>query len=327
MSYTPMLDDDYLALFAFTSYFPAILDDEEVLLAPLLIFCVICLLGISGNMLVMWIAGRAVRKSVSMIWLMHLSTADLIFTAMLPFSIAHLALKTHWPFGSFMCKLLGFVNHLNMFVSVFTLAVISLDRCFSVMSPVWHQNERTVNFAKVVSLFIWLLAAIASYPYFLIRGTEEDTLSGKTYCSYSEGGDLHGFIVVRFVLAFIIPFITIAVCYSIITFKVRRRWKNASAKSCKITSMIIVAFFICWVPFHVLSIIHATTDEDFRFWLPIVTSLAYANSCINPILYVFIGRGSTFQFKKRIQMALRAFHEEISYSGSRSESRPSRVMA
>ncbi|XP_072372319.1 C3a anaphylatoxin chemotactic receptor-like [Scyliorhinus torazame] len=327
MSSTLMFDDDYFSLFTYTPY-SSDRSEDDVLMVPLLFCSVICLLGISGNMLVMWIGGREVKKTVSMVWLLNLSLADFIFTATLPFSIAHLALKTHWPFGSFICKFLSFINHLNMFASVFILAVISLDRCISVTLPVWSQNHRTVQFACTVSLLVWILAVVFSIPFFLIRETAEDRLEGKTYCFYSEHTySLSSLMVVRFVLAFLIPFITIAVCYSIIMVKVRRRWRKSSAKSCKITSMIIAAFFICWIPFHVLNIIHATSDEDFPVWLPIVTNLAYANSCVNPILYLFTGHGSALHIKERIQMALKAIHEEISSTGSRSDTRPGRSTA
>ncbi|GCC20260.1 chemerin-like receptor 1 [Chiloscyllium punctatum] len=325
MSYTLMSDEDYQALLAYTPSSFIIPDEDEVPVFPLVTSCIICLLGVLGNLLVMWIARREMKKTVSMLWLLNLSVADFIFTAMLPFSIAQLALKTHWPFGNFMCKLVSFTNHLNMFASVFVLSVISLDRCISVMLPVWSQNHRTVKFAKGVSLVVWILAIGASVPFFLVRETEEDTLIGKTYCFYSlDLNHLTALIVTRFFLAFLIPFFTIATCYSVIAVKVRRRWKKTSGKSCKLVTMIILAFFVCWIPFHVLTMIHVMSDEEFSVWLPTVTSLAYANSCINPILYVFTGRGSACHFKKRIQVALRALHEELSYSGSKSETRPSR---
>ncbi|XP_067862366.1 C3a anaphylatoxin chemotactic receptor-like [Heptranchias perlo] len=322
MSSTLALDDDY-----FAAYSTVIPSDDQGVIAPLLVYCITWLLGISGNALVMWVAGQEMKKTASIIWLLNLAAADLIFTALLPFSIAHVALKSHWPFGSFMCKFLSFTNHLNMFTSAFILAVISLDRCISVTMPVWSQNHRTVKSAIAVSLVVWILAAGASVPFFLIRETVEDKFVGKTYCFYSEVTfSLSSLMMARFVLAFLIPFMIIAVCYSIIAAKVRRRWRKSSTKSCKIISMIMSVFSVCWIPFHVLSIIHATSDEYFQTWLPIVTSLAYVNSCINPILYLFAGRGSTFHFKKRIQMALRALHEEMSNSGSRSEFRLSRTI-
>ncbi|XP_020373903.2 C3a anaphylatoxin chemotactic receptor [Rhincodon typus] len=301
------------------------LDDDEVSILPLVVFCIILPLGILGNMLVIWIASTEMKKTVGIIWLLNLSIADLIFTAMLPFSIVQQAMNSHWPFGNFLCKLVSFTNQLNMFASVFFLSVISLDRCVFVMLPAWSQNHRTVKFAKWVSGVVWILVTATSFPFFLVRGTKEDTFIGKTHCFYTVEMDiLSAFIVTRFVLAFLIPFIIIVTCYTIITIKIRRKRKKVPSRLYKLISMIILAFFVCWLPFHVLNIIHVMTDKELKAWLPIVTSVAYANSCINPILYVFTGHGSTFNFKKRIKMTFRALQEELSYSGSKSENRQSR---
>ncbi|XP_007906034.2 chemokine-like receptor 1 [Callorhinchus milii] len=298
------------------------MDDDSIAVLPLVIYSVTFLVGISGNALVIWIATQEVRKTITMIWLLNLSVADFMFTALLPFSIVYQVEKFHWPFGSFMCKFISFGVHLNMFTSVFILTVTSIDRCLSVVFPVWCQNNRSVNSAIIVSLVVWVLAAVVSVPFYLIRDTEEDLIMGTTYCLYKQDLlNLRSLILARFTLGFALPFITIAICYTVITLKIKRRWRRVSTKQCKIITMIILAFLFCWIPFHILSIIHMLSDVDIKTWLPLATSFAYVYSCINPILYLFAGNGFVLQFKKRIQAALRAIHDEMSHSSSRSESR------
>ncbi|XP_051887774.1 C3a anaphylatoxin chemotactic receptor-like [Pristis pectinata] len=325
MATTLMNDYDFFS-FSIPPYSSVGFDSEEKFSFLLVLYCLICLLGVSGNGLVLWIAIHEVRKTVSMIWVLNLSLADFTFTALLPFTIAHQALGLHWPFGSFMCKLLSFVSQLNMFASVFTLMVIALDRCISVTLPIWSQNHRTVKLAVGVSLVVWILAVVPSIPFFLIRKTMENE-EGIIYCFYCEDRySLSSLVLARFTLAFLMPFLTIAVCYWIITVKVRQKWRRSSVRSRRITCMIIWAFFICWLPFHVLYLVHATTNQQLVTILPLATCFAYANSCINPMLYMYAGRGSCIQIKKRIQIMLKLFHEEMSNSGSKSESRPSRAM-
>ncbi|CAF94855.1 unnamed protein product [Tetraodon nigroviridis] len=77
----------------------------------------------------------------------------------------------HWPFGKFMCKLNSTVSFLNMFASVYVLVVISVDRCVSVVLPIWAQNHRSVRKASCVSLAVWVLALILSVPYFVFKDT------------------------------------------------------------------------------------------------------------------------------------------------------------
>ncbi|XP_059799800.1 C3a anaphylatoxin chemotactic receptor-like [Hypanus sabinus] len=300
-------------------------DGEETFSFSLVLFSIICLLGMCGNGLVIWIVVLEERKTVSMIWLLNLSVADFIFTALLPFTITHQALGNHWPFGHFLCKFLPFTNQLTMFASVFTLTAIALDRFISIIFPIWSQNHRTVRLAVAVSSVVWILAVAPSVPFFLIRKDEEE--GGGAICFYNEDEyNLSHLILARFALAFLLPFITIAFCYAVITRKVRRRFKRSSDRSCRVTGMVICAFFICWLPFHVLYLVHSTTGQYFATALPLATCLAYANSCINPVLYTFAGRGSYLHIKRRIRLALKNFQAEMSNSGSRSESRLSRAI-
>ncbi|XP_069792251.1 chemerin-like receptor 1 [Narcine bancroftii] len=324
---TPLMSyEDYLSLFSYPTYSSDELNNEEGFSFPVVLNCIICLLGVSGNGLVMWVVIHEVRKTVSMIWIINLSVADFTFTFLLPFTVVQQALALHWPFGSFLCKFLSFSSQLNMFASVFTLTVIALDRCISVTFPIWSQNHRTVKMALGVSLMVWILAAVFSSPCFLIREIMEDGVEGKTICFYSvKEYILRNLMLSRFILAFLMPFSIITICYCIILVKVRQRWRKSSGRSQRVTCLIIWAFFICWLPFHVLYLIHTMTNLHFTTSLPLATCLAYTSSCINPLLYMYVGRGSCIQIKKRIQITLKLLHEEMSINSSRSEWRLSRA--
>uniref|UniRef100_H3BGU5 G-protein coupled receptors family 1 profile domain-containing protein n=2 Tax=Latimeria chalumnae TaxID=7897 RepID=H3BGU5_LATCH len=277
-------------------------------------------LGVIGNILVIWNAGFKMRRTATVTYILHLSVVDLILTALLPFSISHIVLDFHWPFGTFLCKLLGLIVHLNMFASVFLLTVMSLDRCISVTHPIWTQNHRSTRTAGVVCMVVWILSVFLSIPFFVIReATASSWDTELIICHYTfHKKDLlvEGYVmvevavvVVRFVLAFVVPFAIIAVCYCTIMVKLKHRWKRTPEKSSKIVATIILTFFICWLPYHVLAIWHAFSE-----WPSIVTtlfllatSMAYLNSCINPILYLAAGQGVRSQLKRKMHDALQTF--------------------
>ncbi|KAL3980943.1 hormone-sensitive lipase [Sarotherodon galilaeus] len=102
-------------------------------------------LGVLGNGVVIWVTGFRMKKTTNTVWYLHLAVADFIFAALLSLSVISLALDFHWPFGKFMCKLNTTIIFLNLFVSVYILVVISVDRCVSVVWPVWAQNHRNVR--------------------------------------------------------------------------------------------------------------------------------------------------------------------------------------
>uniref|UniRef100_A0A493TYF6 G-protein coupled receptors family 1 profile domain-containing protein n=1 Tax=Anas platyrhynchos platyrhynchos TaxID=8840 RepID=A0A493TYF6_ANAPP len=151
-------------------------EEEDSATSPMhvlsmVVYSVACLLGVTGNGLVIWIAGFKMKKTVNSVWFLNLAIADFIFTFFLPLSIAYTALGFHWPFGKLLCKLNSTIAFLNMFASVFLLTVISMDRCVSVAFPVWSHNRRSPELAARIALGTWVLALLLSSPYLVFRDT------------------------------------------------------------------------------------------------------------------------------------------------------------
>ncbi|XP_075946803.1 prostaglandin D2 receptor 2-like [Anarhichas minor] len=65
-----------------------------------------------------------------------------------------------WELGSLLCKTQASIFFLNVFVSAFLLAAISVDRWLLAAKPVWSQNHRSVAGAWKVCVLGWLWAAI-----------------------------------------------------------------------------------------------------------------------------------------------------------------------
>ncbi|XP_012717986.1 chemokine-like receptor 1 [Fundulus heteroclitus] len=256
----------------------------------LVIYCVITVVGTVGNGLVIYVTGFKMKKTVNSVWFFNLALADFLFTAFLIFSTVSLYQELHWPFGNFMCKLNNFVSLVNMFASVFFLTAINLDRCISTLVVVWAQNNRTVCKAQVISAVIWLAAGTCSTPYTYFRTT---ILEGNsTFCKYSPTvtkelkWSLYTF---RFVVGFLIPFLAMLFSYVAIGIRSRQLQMLRKQISHRVIFIIVVAFFICWLPFHVLSFVELTFSEKIgQIGGPLTMSLAFMNSCLNPILYVFI---------------------------------------
>nr|XP_024656082.1 chemokine-like receptor 1 [Maylandia zebra] len=277
--------------------------------ASILIYCVIFIVGTLGNALVIYMTGFKMQKTVNSIWFLNLAIADFLFTAFLIFSIISLSQSHQWPFGQFVCKLNNFVTLVNMFASIFTLTAINLDRCLSIWVVVWAQNKRTVCKARLICAGIWVTAAICSTPYATFRTVLGD--NGTYYCGYSmtheQKWSLHIF---RFVMGFVIPFLVIVISYVAIGICAMRMQRTRRRRSHRIIFSIIFAFFICWLPFHVFNFIElkAVNNPDLwnivRIMGPLTVSLAFLNSCLNPILYVFMCEEFTKKLRQSICFVL-----------------------
>ncbi|MGH0161639.1 UNVERIFIED_CONTAM: hypothetical protein FKN15_041470 [Acipenser sinensis] len=256
------------------------------------------------------------KRTVNTTWFLSLAVADFIFCVFIPFSIVHAAYDFHWHFGLVMCKMNSFIMFLNMFVSIFLLTLISIDRCVSVIFPVWSQNYRTPRMASVVVLAAWVASALLSTPSLVFRdihSTDEKTTCYNNYRlasdqSHQSAAERHKAVsLTRFICSFVIPFIVIVICYSIIVAKVRNNRMAKSSKPFRIMAGIIVAFFICWLPYHVFIIMeinhHQHNKQVLHYGMQIAYMLASANSFLNPILYVFMGKD--FQQKFRLSVLSR----------------------
>ncbi|XP_063753117.1 chemokine-like receptor 1 [Eleginops maclovinus] len=278
---------------------------KEVLCVFVLVVSVfIFLLGFFGNALVIWISGFKMKKTVNTTWYLSLAISDFVFCASLPFSITNMVME-EWVFGRFMCKFISSVMFLNMFSSIFLLVVISIDRCVSVVFPVWAQNHRTVNKASVVVCISWFLAATLSLPSLIFRDVGSHL--GRTLCynNYTSSQYSHKIIAVtRFFTGFVVPFIIIIICYSIISLRLRNNRMTKSAKPLKVMSALVAAFFVCWLPYHVfvlLELNHEHFDQTILIYgLKVSTFMAAANSFLNPVLYVFMGNDFKRKFKNSV---------------------------
>lgn len=309
----------------------------------LILYSLAFVLGVLGNGVVIWVTGFKMKKTVNTVWFLNLAVADFLFTAFLPLSVTYTAMDFHWPFGKFLCKLNSTVSFLNMFASVYILVVISVDRFVSVVWPVWAQNHRSVCKASCVSVGVWVLALNFSAPYFIFKDTassyrSEDIINCFNNYAFSDDYETLSVIMLRqfthqamaisrFLLGFVVPFAIIVSCYAVIIHRLRRSRTLASqsSRSFKIIAAVITTFFLCWVPYHIMGLIemvnHTAHDSSetlqhvITIGSPIATSLAYLNSCMNPLLYVFMGQDFKDKVRKSILNVLEnAFQDEVSRS-------------
>ncbi|XP_053123595.1 chemerin-like receptor 1 [Hemicordylus capensis] len=309
--------------------------ERGMLIVSMVIYSLAFVLGVLGNGLVIVITGFCMKRTVNTVWFLNLAIADFIFTFFLPLSIVYTARDFDWPLGEAMCKINSSLAFFNLYASVYLLMVISVDRCLSVRCPVWARNHRTPQLAYLVALVVWVLALALSSPNFYFRGTSQSRFHDKIVlvCTGNYGPTkehqqftLKAMTISRFIFGFAIPFSVIVFCYGAIVLKLRSTHLAPSSKPLKIITAVIVAFFVCWFPYHVFAFLELNEHGT-----PLVvigsiltTSLAYLNSCLNPILYVFMGH----DFKEKLRRSLRtvlehAFLEESNLSTTNTKVIPS----
>lgn len=121
-------------------------------------------------------------NSATYIYIFNLALADFLVLATLPFQGTDVLLD-FWPFGLSLCKIVVSIDYYNMFTSVFTLTVMSVDRYIAVCHPVRSLAVRTTSKAKVVNVGVWVLASAIGVPV-MVMGQLEVEPNGRCFFLY-----------------------------------------------------------------------------------------------------------------------------------------------
>lgn len=291
----------------------------EQVLVPVL-DVLILVLGVGGHTLVMVIlcgrrrrvAGRvgqspqgSVMGSGTDILLLALSAADLLLLATLPLHTAAIVMQ-HWPFGDFLCRLVGFLGSACSSASAFTLAALAVSRYLTVVKPARAYSLLSARRVTITAALLWVPACCLAAPQLAFRsvGTPRRAPDGLACFAFLSHGDQVAYGLCHFFLAFLLPLATIAVAYgSIYVFLWRSRHTSRApqveryqSRVTQTSAMLVLAFTLCWLPSYSLTLAllvarsSGATGSSPRYGaFSVLTRLMATSSTVaNPILYVLM---------------------------------------
>ncbi|XP_041669695.1 type-1 angiotensin II receptor [Cheilinus undulatus] len=283
-------------------------------LVPIVYGCIF-VIGIVGNSMVVAVIYCYMKlKTVANIFVLNLAVSDLTFLITLPMWATFTATGYHWPFGGFLCKASAGLAIFNFYTSIFFLTALSIDRYLAIVHPVQSRRFRTVVYARVTCVVIWLFAFLLSVPIALTRdvhvfGNFNNTVCGILHPSIENTKMLDDLLLaislMKSLLGFLIPFIIIITCYCLIgrallgARHIQRSSRSRDDEVLRMLAAAVLAFFLCWVPHQVFNFMQMLTQVVFEdnctileiidTAIPFTICIAYFNSCVNPIVYGFVG--------------------------------------
>ncbi|KFQ55285.1 Galanin receptor type 2, partial [Nestor notabilis] len=276
------------------------------------VFFLIFLLGTVGNSLVLAVllCNRQMGHNTTNLFIFNLSLADFSFIVFcVPFQATIYSLEG-WVFGSFICKAVHFFIYLTMYASSFTLAAVSVDRYLAICYPLRSRELRTPHNAVAAMAVIWGLSVVFAGPYLsyydLIKWE-----SSYICMPVWEKWRRKVMDTSTFAFGYVIPVLVISLSY---TRTIKYLWtavapledisesKKAKRKVTKMIIIVTILFCLCWLPYHLVILRYLYGDFPFNqatyaFRL-LSHCMAYANSCLNPIVYALVSKHFRKGFKK-----------------------------
>ncbi|CAK9295657.1 unnamed protein product [Gordionus sp. m RMFG-2023] len=139
---------------------------DLIVIIPLgILLFTFCILTIFGNFMVIYVIKKDRKlQTVSNYFIMSLASADLLLGLLvMPISIVYL-LSNKWVFGMAFCKIWLSIDYTASTASIFNLFILSLDRYWSIISPLRYLKKRTKNRAMSMIGPVWLISATWIIP-------------------------------------------------------------------------------------------------------------------------------------------------------------------
>lgn len=288
-----------------------LLDTNKHYFIGLILSCLYTILlfpiGFIGNIMILVVNIRFREKmTIPDLYFINLAVADLILVADSLIEVFNLSEKYYDI--TILCTFMALFLQINMYSSIFFLTWMSFDRYIALTKVMKSNIFRTKEHARLSCGLIWMAsisATLLPFTVVQIQHTED-----RQFCF----ADVKEIQWLEITLGFIIPFVVIGLCYSLIIRVLVRAHKHRNLrprrqKAMRMILVVVLVFFICWLPENVFISIgllqngnQEQNNQSFRHNHPltghIVNLAAFSNSCLNPLIYSFLGE--TFRDKLRL---------------------------
>uniref|UniRef100_A0A3P8R8Q8 Growth hormone secretagogue receptor type 1 n=1 Tax=Astatotilapia calliptera TaxID=8154 RepID=A0A3P8R8Q8_ASTCA len=273
------------------------------MLCVTVIYIPLMLFGLLGNILtilVVWL--RPHMRTSTYLYLSSMAVSDLLILLLLPLDLYKLWRPRPWPLGDLACKLTMFLSECCTFCTILHITFLSLERYLAVCWPITAKTVVTRRRTRAIIGCLWLSAAVSAAPVLVMVGVEDVGREDLGECRCTHFAISSGLLSAMMILSnlyFLVPLCILGVVYSLIGRTLWLRPKSSRRdqshrNTVKMLGVIVLAFVLCWLPFHVGRTIFSLSLEKMspypllltHLYFNLVSSvLFYLSAAVNPLLY------------------------------------------
>lgn len=288
--------------------------NDTALRVPLAVFySLFFIFGLVGNLFALWVFLflHSSRNSVR-VFLINCAVADLVLLACLPFRVFFHVNENQWVLGSVVCKLVGNLFYMNMYISIALLGFISLDRYLRLKGKgrarkgmrmrLWGRSK---PWSWVACGALWGVSLMGVVP---MIATGEDREQSSTCFQFKQRLTVgwKAYFNAVLVLLFWLVFTMLVVSYYKIASQLLRvsrdkpdlpnakRYERTAKKSFFVLFLFTVCFgpYHAFRPFYILAQLSTTATCDYLQLVDrtneVMLLFSAFNSCLDPVMYLLL---------------------------------------
>ncbi|XP_034390391.1 neuropeptide Y receptor type 2-like [Cyclopterus lumpus] len=331
---------------------------EPSTIALTVMYCLSFILGFAGNLMSLRVltnrrSRRLAGVSATRSLLVNLAVCDLaVVCVCMPITLGS-QIYTAWVYGDLLCRAVPFTQAVSVSASVLTLTVISVNRYYSVRSPLRARSMFTRRRILATVGVVWTVSSIMCAPIAVMNRRRRISFGAFAILVCEEKWPQHrlkqGYNVLLFVMLYCLP-VTFNLTIGFLTG--RRLWRGKKTtfadldprsealhasrlktrqKIAKMVVCLVLLFAASWLPLYLIDLWIDCERRPPSWFLqtrPFAQWLGLTNSSLNPICYCFIGDlyRSAKVIRTRYYQKVAALFGSSSFSSSVAVASPGSLM-
>ncbi|XP_018552835.1 probable G-protein coupled receptor 34 [Lates calcarifer] len=278
------------------------------------LYSIIFILGLTGNLVALWVFFCVHSKKNSVrVFLINIAFADLLLVACLPFRILYHSQGDKWALHPILCKVVGNLFYMNMYISVTLLGLISVDRYLKIHRSAGMQHSlQSTKWSSALCTVVWITSFVTSSAFLIPNKDQHNNLQNNTQTNrcfhYKKliGVEWKAYINIFVIMVFWLVFISLVVSYGKIATRLLRTSEEKSdlpnaaryARIARKSFFILFVFTVCFVPYHIVRVFYIKTQLTPNippYWEDVAdkaneVALVFSalNSCLDPVMYFLL---------------------------------------
>lgn len=287
------------------------------------VYAIAFVLGLIFNILTLgpiWQQMR--RQNILGIFLLNLSISDMLFIFTIPLWINYYFQNHHWQLGVLSCSIAGFFYYSNMYISIYLLCCISVDRCIVVSYPLRPKTHRSTRCTWIQCSAVYVVVVVL---HILVLANDNlkdahDDLNNNDRCyeTYPMKRPIALFNMLRVGIGFFLPLLVLAVSYWRVLATVDQSpgLNSQTKRKVRLLSYGVIGIFsFCFAPYHILLLIrslffyyysddmsqngsYCQFEQKIHFFFSFTLALSSLNCMVDPVLYVLVSNGVQDEVKQ-----------------------------